>query len=165
MTLEFSLRRRAARSRYMAIVWLLLATLILVVTYISLPLIASRTITTFGKLESQPSGVGAVAIQPTADNKAAPHIELYALGVVTLALLAISFACFLLGRTAFVEIELAARFAGLADAVCIAGDSFDNLEKAANLLAPGTKYLSVPEIFSIKDLGSVLEVLKQTRPK
>src|SRR6266850_5518722 len=135
MTIEFSLRRRAVRSRYMAILWLSLATLILVGTYISLPLIASRTIATFRD------------IQPTADNKAL-HIELYALGVVTLALLAIGFACFLLGRTAFVEIELAARFAGLADAVCIAGDSFDHLEKAANLLVPGTKYLSVPEIFS-----------------
>jgi len=152
MTIEFSLRRRAVRSRYMAILWLSLATLILVGTYISLPLIASRTIATFRD------------IQPTADNKA-PHIELYALGVVTLALLAIGFACFLLGRTAFVEIELAARFAGLADAVCIAGDSFDHLEKAANLLVPGTKYLSVPEIFSTKDLGSVLQVLKEIRPK
>jgi hypothetical protein len=147
----------------MAILWLTLATTILVGTYVSLPLIASRTITTFRNIELQSSGVRAV--QPTAENKAAPHIELYALGVVTLALLAISFACFLLGRTAFVEIELAARFAGLADAVCIAGDSLDNLEKAANLLAPGTKYLSVPEIFSIKDLGSVLEILKQTKPR
>jgi hypothetical protein len=153
MTIEFSLRRRAVRSRYMAILWLSLATLILIGTYISLPVIASSTITTFRN------------IQPTADNKP-PHIELYALGVVTLALLAIGFACFLLGRTAFVEIELAARFAGLADAVCIAGDSFDQLEKAANLLVPGTKYLSVPEIFSTKDLGSVLkEVLKELRPK
>jgi hypothetical protein len=160
MTLEFSLRRRAVRSRYMAMLWLLLAILILVGTYISLPLIASRTITTFRNLELQPS---AAPIQLAADNKAAPHIELYALGVVTLALLAISFACFLLGRTAFVEIELAARFAGLADAVCIAGDSFDNLEKAVNLLAPGTKYLSVPEIFSIKDLGSMLDLVKDIK--
>jgi hypothetical protein len=76
MTLEFSLRRRAVRSRYMAILWLLLATLILVGTYISLPLIASRTITTFRNLELQPSVVGAAPIQLTTDNKAAPHIEL-----------------------------------------------------------------------------------------
>src|SRR2546425_824794 len=137
MTIEFSLRRRAVRSRYMAILWLSLATLILVGTYISLPLIASSTITTFRNMELQPSGVSAAAIQPTADGKAS-HIELYALGVVTLALLAICFACFLLGRTAFVEIELAARFAGFADALCIAGDNFEQLEKAANLLMPET---------------------------
>jgi hypothetical protein len=135
MTLEFSLRRRAVRSRYMAILWLTLATTILVGTYVSLPLIASRTITTFRNIELQPSGVRAV--QPTADNKTAPHIELYALGVLTLALLAISFACFLLGRTAFVEIELAARFAGLADAVCIAGDSF--ARKSGKSLGTGDK--------------------------
>jgi hypothetical protein len=108
-----------------------------------------------------PSGVSAAAVQPTADSKAS-HIELYALGVVTLALLAICLA-FLLGRTAFVEIELPARFGGFADALCIAGDNFEQLEKAANLLMPETKYLSVPEVFSIKDLGSVLEVLKQLR--
>jgi hypothetical protein len=65
----------------------------------------------------------------------------------------------------FVEIELAARFAAFADALCIAGNNFDQLEKAANLLLPGTKYLSVPEIFSTKDLGSVVEVLKELRPK
>jgi hypothetical protein len=51
---------------------------------------------------------------------------------LTLALLAIRSACFLLGRTAFVEIELAARFLGLAAAICIAGDNLDHLEKATN---------------------------------
>ncbi len=39
------------------------------------------------------------------------------------------------------------------------------LEKAVNLLLPGTKYLSVPEIFSTKDLGSVVDILKELRPK
>jgi hypothetical protein len=84
---------------------------------------------------------------------------------LALGLLAICFACFLLGRTAFVEIELAARFGGLADALCIAGENFDQLEKAANFLVPGTKYLSVPEIFSTKDLNSVVELLKELRAK
>jgi len=163
MTIEFSLRRRAKRARYMAAFWLTLATLILVGTYISLPLIANSTIGTIYSIENEPFGSG-VSSQPAGGNKAT-HIELYSLGVLALALLAVCFACFLLGRTAFVEIELAARFAALADALCLAGDNFDQLEKAANLLLPGTKYLSVPEIFSTKDLGSVVEVLKELRPK
>jgi hypothetical protein len=80
-----------------------------------------------------------------------------------MALLAICFACFLLGRTAFVEIELAARFGGFADALCLSGDNFEQLEKAANILMPETKYLSVPEIFSIKDVGSALELLNKVK--
>lgn len=164
MTIEFSLRRRAKRSRYMAIVWLSLATIILVGTYVSLPIIANRTLITIKNVEPNTSTVTTGAAKPTNDNKM-PHTELYTLGILTLALLTIGFASFLLGRTAFVEIELAARFVGLADALCIAGDNFDQLEKAANLLAPSTKYLSVPEIFSPKDLGSLVDILKQLRPK
>ncbi len=152
MTIEFSLRRRAKRARYMAILWLSLATLILVGTYISLPLIANSTLSTFNSTERQSSEARANPAQPTADGRS-PHIELYGIGVLALGLLAICFACFLLGRTAFVEIELAARCGGFADALCLAGENFDQLEKAANLLVPGTKYLSVPEIFSTKDLG------------
>jgi hypothetical protein len=90
------------------------------------------------------------------------HVEIYAIGIVGLGLLAVCFACFLLGRTAFVEIELAARFGGLADALCLAGEDFGQPEKAASFLVPGTKYLSVPEIFSTKDLSSVVDILKRT---
>jgi hypothetical protein len=164
MTIEFSLRRRAERARYMAVVWLMLATLILVGTYISLPLIANKTLSAIHTMEMESTGLQAAVTQATIATKA-PHIELYAIGVLTLSLLAVGFACFLLGRTAFVEIELAARFAACADALCLAGENFEQFEKAINLLSPGTKYLSVPEIFSVKDLNSVVDVLKQLRPK
>jgi hypothetical protein len=146
----------------MAIVWLILATVILVGTYVSLPLIANNTLLTVKNVEPRSSAVTNSTAPPITESKM-PHTELYTLGILTLALLAICFASFLLGRSAFVEIELAARFVGLADALCIAGDNFDQLEKAAALLMPETKYLSVPEIFSTKDLGSVMEVLKQLR--
>jgi hypothetical protein len=148
----------------MAILWLSLASSILVGTYVSLPLIANTTLTTIRTVETEPSSVRVGPPQLNAESKN-PRAEMYAIGVVALGLFAICFACFLLGRTAFVEIELAARFGGLADALCIAGDNFDQLEKAVNLLAPGTKYLSVPEIFSIKDLSSVVDVVKELRPK
>ena len=131
----------------MATVWLGLATFILVGTYASLPIIANRAVQTLVSVEQN-------ATQTAVDRKGS-NIELYAIGVVALALLAVRFAGFLLGRTAFVEIELAARFGGLADA-----QSFDQLEKAANILVPSSKYLSVPEIFSTKDFDSVAGAVK-----
>jgi len=148
----------------MAVIWLALAVLILVGTYVSLPLIANNTLHAVHSTEMESSGSKTSAAQPAVAGQPS-HFEPYAVGVLALSLLAVCFACFLLGRAAFVEVELAARFVGLADALCIAGDSIDQLEKAANLLVPGTKYLSVPEVFSLKDLSSVAEVLRELRPK
>ena len=151
----------------MAVVWLVSAILILVGTYISLPLIANSTLSSLSAIHSKEME-SASATSPNAQSIAetkVPHVELYVVGVLALCLLAVCFACFLLGRTAFVEIELAARFIGLADALCLAGENLDHLEKAANLLLPGNKYLSVPEIFSPKDLQPVLEILKELRSK
>ena len=164
MTLEFSLRRRAQLARYMAVLWLTFATVILVGTYVSLPLVANRALGTIHTMEMESSASRPVTTQSPVDTKG-PHIELYAIGVLSLSLLAICFACFLLGRAAFVEIELSARFAAFADALCLAGDNFERLEKAANLMLPGTKYLSVPEIFSTKDLDSLVDVIKAIKSK
>jgi hypothetical protein len=143
----------------MAVVWLALAILILVGTYISLPRIAQ---TSLGVVHTIEEGSPRSTEQPRVSIQQS-HSEIYSIGVLTLALLAVLFACFLLGRTAFVEIELAARFAGLADALSVAGESLEKLEKAANILVPGSKYLSVPEIFSTKDLGSLLNAVKELR--
>lgn len=162
MTLEFSLRRRARLARYMAAFWLIFATIILVGTYASLPVIANRALGAVHTIEMESPASKPIATPTPADAKGT-HIELYAIGVLALSLLAICFACFLLGRAAFVEIELSARFAAFADALCLAEGNFEQLEKAANLMLPGTKYLSVPEIFSTKDLGSVVEVIKAIR--
>lgn len=164
MTLEFSLRRRAQLARYMAVLWLTFATVILVGTFVSLPLVANRALGAIHTMDMESSASRSGTTQSPLETKA-PHIELYAIGVLTLSLLAICFACFLLGRAAFVEIELSARFAAFADALCLAGDNFERLEKAANLMLPGTKYLSVPEIFSTKDLDSLVEVIKAIKPK
>jgi hypothetical protein len=164
MTIEFSLRRRAKRARYMAILWLTSATLILVGTYVSLPPIANSTLTAMHQMQMVSSNSKEAKAESTV-NVRAPNIELYAIGVLALSVLVICFACFLLGRTAFVEIELAARFVACADALCLAGGDFDQFEKAINLLSPGTKYLSVPEIFSVKDLSSIVDVVKELRPK
>ena len=156
MTIELSLRKRAYRSRFMAAVWLCLAAVILVGTFTSLPTVTEKTI-----IAVQGSGN-----TPPADTESKVFLrpQLYAVVIVALGLFAISFACFLLGRAAFVETELAARFSGFADALCVAGDNFERLEKAANMLMPEAKYLSVPDIFSAKDLQSLVEVLKELKP-
>jgi hypothetical protein len=164
MTIEFSLRRRATQARCLAILWLILATIILIATYISLPLIANKTLSSINRIELQSVAAEGTRTPDTLDSKTFFRGQLYVMGTMLLGLLAISFACFLLGRSAFVEMEMAARFSGFADALCIAGDNFEKLEKAANLLMPSTKYLSVPEIFSTKDLKSIVEILKQVRP-
>ena len=164
MTIEVSLRRRAMQARYLAILWLSLACAILVVTYITLPVIADKILGSISKIEIQAAGFKSGAIPHDVDPQIFTHIQFYALGTLALGLFIISFACFLLGRSAFVEIELAARFSGFADALCIAGDNFEQLEKAANILMPSTKYLSVPEIFSTNDLKSLVDILKQIRP-
>jgi hypothetical protein len=163
MTIEFSLRRRAARSRYMATVWLALATAILIGTYISLPIIANNTLGAVRTLEAQPSGAKSTSQPPIEGN--ALRTEVYVVSVLALGLLAVCFACFLLGRSALVEIELAARFNGFADALCIAGENLDQLEKATSLLVPRTKFLSTSRIFSPKDVKPIIELLNEVRSK
>jgi hypothetical protein len=92
------------------------------------------------------------------------HIQVYTVGTLALGLLVVSFACFLLGRSALVEIELAARFNAFADALCISGGDVVLLEKFANILMPNTKYLSDPELLPLKDVGSLVELMKQLHP-
>jgi hypothetical protein len=163
MTLEFSLRRRARTARYLAAGWLILATLILVGTYVSLPIAASHIAGAFRHSTVEQTVVPISGAQPHGE-AGAQHAEFYVIGVLALCVLTICFACFLLGRAGFVEIELSARFFAFADALCLAGDDFERLEKSANLMLPGTKYLSVPEIFSTKDLDSLVEVIKAIKP-
>ena len=152
MTIEFSLRRRATQARCLAAFWLTLAIIILVGTYISIPLISSETLGAISRISGTNSGPASGV-----------HIWFFAIGTICLGLIAILFACFLLGRIAFVEIELAARFCGLADALCVASNDFDQLEGAASLLVPKAKYLSVPEIFSARDLKALGDLVKQLK--
>jgi hypothetical protein len=163
MTVEFSLRLRAKRARYMAAAWLILATLILMGTYISLPIVANRSAKGLNAMETEALGVDASTKLAGAGKSG--HLELYVVGISALGVVTVCFACFLLGRAAFVEIELAARFLAFADALCLAGEDLGQLERIANLLLPGTKYLSVPEIFSVKDLSSVVDIAKELRAK
>lgn len=161
MTIEFSLRRRATRSRCFAALWLSLAILILVGSYISLPSIASKTLQSVNQIEgsTQNSGSDSKETTVTAKNSFV-QLHAFALIILTLCLAAVSFASYLLGRSAFIELELAARFNGLADALLIAGNDFGQLEKAVALLVPRTKYF--PEL-SEKNLETFLKIAKSVR--
>jgi hypothetical protein len=155
MTIELSLRRRATQSRCLALLWLSLAIIILVGTYISIPSIASKALVSVSaSLHTNISG-------PTSP------VEMQAfycaMGMIVFGLSAIAFACFLLGRSAFIELEVAARSNGLADALCISDGSLESLEKAANLLVPKGKYFAIPDILSRKDRESFIEIVKLLR--
>ena len=119
-------------------------------------MVVNKTLGYISQFEGQASGTNNSMM-------ADAHIQFFAIGTLILGLFVISFACFLLSRSAFVEIELAARYGGLADALCIAGNDFEQLEKAVNLLVPKAKYLSIPEIISPKNLSSLADVIKQAR--
>jgi len=164
MTIEFSLRRRASHSRCLGILWLSLAIIILISTYTSLPFLVDKTLSSVRKLDGATERTNSKATGEAKETKK-PFLQeqLFAMTTLILGTAIVSFACYLLGRSAFIEIELAARFSGLADALCIAGNDFTQLEKAATILVPKPKFLSVPDSFSAKDLKPLVDFLKQLR--
>jgi len=163
MTIEHSLRRRATQARCLSILWLSLAVAILIGTYASLPSVAAKTAICVSQLkESSLAPTGRPEVVP-AETGRILQANVFSFGTLLLGLSAVSFACFLLGRSAYVEIEIAARCIGLADALCIAGDDFERLQKAVDLFVPKAKYFSTPEMFSPKDRESFVEILKLLR--
>lgn len=157
MTIEFSLRRRAIQARYFAIMWLGLAIIVLIGSYISFPSIAGKTLQSVTQIEGSTELDGSSLVTGKAMFF---QLHTFALIILVLCLSVVSFASYLLARTAFIELETAARFIGLADALCIAGDDFDQLEKAASLLVPRSKYF--PEATE-KQLNKFLEIVKSVR--
>jgi len=155
MTIEQALRRRATRSRYLALLWLSLAVVILVGTYISIPFIAGKTLASVN---------ASLLTNSTGTTSPMEGRAFYcAVGMLVFGLSAISYACFLLGRSAFLEVEEAVRSNGLADALCLADGNLETLDKAANLLVPKGKYFAIPDILSQKDKESFVEILKLLR--
>jgi len=155
MTIELSLRRRARQSRYLAILWLSLTIVILVGTYISIPFISSNALLAVGASLSTNSSGTTLQMEG--------HTFYFAIVMIAFGLSAIAFACFLLCRTAFIELESAARSNGLADALCIADNNFEALEKAASLLVPKGKYLAFPDVLSRQERAAFVEILKILR--
>jgi hypothetical protein len=155
MTIEFSLRRRANQSRYLAVLFVTVAVLILVGTYISLPLIVSRSL-----------GSVAATINTNGNTTASISggLALYCgLGIILFGVTGIAFACYLLARSAFAELELSARATSIADALCISGGSFESLEKAINVLLPSGGQIGSARVLSSNDMESIIELVKLLR--
>jgi len=157
MTIEFSLRRRATQARCFAVMWLSLAVIILVGSYVSFPSIATKTLQSVIQIEGS---TGNDVNTLVADRAIFSQLHIFALIILFLCLSVVSFAGYLLARTAFIELEVAARLIGLADAFCIAGEDFEKLEKAVPLLVPRSKYC--PEL-SEKNLKKLIELVKNVR--
>lgn len=102
MTIEQSLRQRAKHARCLAALWLFLAVSILVGSYVSIPTVGTKVA---GFMDGSSNTPNSVSKGPEDD-----HLQIAILGVIGLGLFVVSSASFLLGRTALVEIELAARF-------------------------------------------------------
>ena len=163
MTLELSLRRKAAKARMFAILWLSLAVGILVGTYISLPSAAGRTINAINTITENSTAPDSVNSSEGANSDKKPYISLpvFALTTLILGVFAISFACYLLGKVAFIEIESAERLRGIADALCIAGNNFEQLEKATDLLVPKNQSIaSNSKSLSTDDLKGLAEITR-----
>jgi len=130
-----------------------LAVIILVGTYFSIPFIARQALLTVStSLQANISGT-TLPIER--------QVFYFAMGMFVFGLSAISFACYLLGRSAFRELEIGARSICLADALCIAHGNLEAFEKAANLFIPKGKHFISPDVLSQKERETLLELLKR----
>ena len=150
-----SLRRRATRSRVAACLFLLAAVGILLSTYITLPRFAGWSLRSIRE-----------AMLTTACSSLSSLEQMVfalAIGTVVLGLAAVAYGCLLLGRGASLALELAAQSNGLADALCLAGDNADQLERVIALLVPAAKHFSPADLISEKDRDTIIEILKKAK--
>jgi hypothetical protein len=154
VTIEASLRKRAKQLHLTACLLLLSAVVILLGTYSSLPYFTGLALKSIREAML-------ASISPTSSLE--QMVFSFAIGAVILAFAAIIYSCTLLGRGAYVAIELATQASGLADALCIAGDNLVQLEKYVALLVPATKHFSPAELVSGKDVETLIELLKKLK--
>lgn len=157
MTIEHSLRRRAAKARLFAALWLNIAVIVLVGTYLSLPAIAGQTLAVLSEIEGPSASDGR---GPLSGNSPFANPYVLTLITITLGVVAISCASFLLGRYALTELESAGRLGGIADALCVSGDQFGQFEKAAAVFVPKSHSASK---LTADDLKEIAELAKKIR--
>jgi len=166
MTIEYSLRRRATHARYFAIVLLCIAAVVLVATCFSLPAIAGKTLDYLQQFQGARAETGSAdgRDQSLGPEKTSDWLQLFALTTLVLGVSSVSFACFLLGKTAIMEMQLAGRLYGIADALCIAGNDLGQLEKAVVFLVPkGQGSFLNSKVVSTEDTKALLEILRKLR--
>src|SRR5207244_2696532 len=130
MTIEFSLRRRASRARLLGNLWVCLLAVILVGTFISLPPLASRLLTSVTQITGANPKADGSGKQGAAEPTTPPvSPQVFALTTLGLGVFAVCFGCYFLSRSALIELESAARLRGLADALCLAGGDMAEFER------------------------------------
>lgn len=163
MSIEFLLRRRAARARWLAALLLLLTTSLLVCAYLSLPKLATDLLMGVNKIDGPPPKADITGKDSVQDpRKALISTHVFTLATMGLGVVTIGFACYLLSRSALLEGENAARLNALADALCVGANDQITFEKAASILVPKTG-LGDPATFSANDLKIMAEMLKQLK--
>jgi hypothetical protein len=158
MTLEYSLRRRSVHARVMAFVWLSLACLVLGAAAGSLPWLAQKTWENALAVEISPLNVKSDLPAGPASGEQRPIVWSV---LIALEMSLLGSACYVFARAGFSEVDLAARYNGLADALCVAGDDLGRLEQAAAILVPKASGLKTgAAAFSAKDVQSLAELVK-----
>lgn len=156
MTIEFSLRRRATRARLLGALWLTCAVLIMIGSFLCLPMVLGDTLAALdGNLQETGN------VRQTASDASSLYS---AVSIVMAGLLAVIYSCYLLGRSASAEMQYAWRSNALADALCIAGEKLDDFEKTANLLTSLTRLPGIVDDLSKKDRAAILELVKLLKP-
>jgi hypothetical protein len=130
--------------------WISFSIALLLGAYFLLPEVAEKTFLSIQKIDSNQTVTAA-------------NSRILAVAIIALTSIVALAAGVLLGRLSLIEFETAARLSGLADAFCIAGNDIAQLEKAASILVPKTRYLSATAVFSAKDLRTIGEILKQVK--
>lgn len=157
MTIEHSLRRRAFQAKGFGVLWICTATLIFVIAFLWSPFLLKETILVFAEHGSLQLPI------PASDSAVLPPDYIAGIGLFAVAALLVCYGTYLLGRSAMLELERSAFFNGLADAVCIAGNDFVQLEKAIALFVPSSRHLRQTDILSMKEVKALLQVLN-TKP-
>jgi hypothetical protein len=134
-----------------------MATSIFVLAFLWSPYLLKRTILVLAEPASLQHPIRA------SESRVLPPDYIAGVGLFALAALFVCYGTYLLGRSAMLELERSAFFNGLADAVCIAGDDFVQLEKAVALFVPRSRHVRQSDILSMKEVKALLQVLN-TKP-
>jgi len=153
MKIETHLRKRAKMARVFFCLWMTASAGFLLLVFLQVPEITDRTVraTLYAADQWHP---------PSKDFDP----QFVCLSALTIGLVAICTGSYLLARTALKALDRSILYSGLADALCIAGDSMAELEKAVAIFVPRAVKSKALDVFPLKEAQEIVEILKKFRP-
>lgn len=153
MKIETHLRKRARWSRVSFCFWMASSAGFLLLVFLKAPQITDSTIRATLYAADQWHFHG-------------KHFDpqLVCLSALAIGLVSACMASYLLARTGLIELERSMLYSGLADALCIAGSSMAELEKAVAIFVPRTIKGKALDGLGVKGAQEVIELLKKLRP-